>query len=112
MHRNVKMLRDIQCLFNPEHGKGEFYVVFTVQYFLFLVYSSSFPTIHLKELEFLTFKETRNRFQGINSASLCSLAGRYDNLTPTRFLAPIDCLKIPAQELKFSPLSNLNIFLE
>ena len=25
------------------------------------------------------FKEPRNRFQGINSASLCSLAGRYDN---------------------------------
>ncbi len=37
-----------------------------------------------------------NRFQGINSASLCSLAGRYDNPIPTRFLAPIDCLKIPA----------------
>jgi len=33
----------------------------------------------------------------MNSASLCSLAGRYDNDIPTRFLAPIDCLKIPAQ---------------
>ncbi len=41
--------------------------------------------------------EPRNRFQGINSASQCSLAGRYDNPIPTRFLAPIDCLKIPAQ---------------
>ena len=30
------------------------------------------------------------------SASLCSLANRYDNPIPTRFLAPIDCLKIPA----------------
>jgi hypothetical protein len=39
--------------------------------------------------------EPRNRFQGINSASLCSLAGWYDNPIPTRFLAPIDCLKIP-----------------
>jgi hypothetical protein len=38
----------------------------------------------------------RNRFQGMNSASLCSLAGRYDNPIPTRFLAPIDCLKSPA----------------
>ncbi len=39
--------------------------------------------------------EPRNRFQGINSASLCSLAGRYDNPIPTRlFLAPIYCLKI------------------
>ena len=33
----------------------------------------------------------------VNSASLCSLAGRYDNPIPVRFLAPIDCLKIPAQ---------------
>jgi hypothetical protein len=28
---------------------------------------------------FNTFKDPRNRFQGINSASLCSLAGRYDH---------------------------------
>jgi hypothetical protein len=41
--------------------------------------------------------EPRNRFQGMNSASLCSLAGRYDNPIPPRFLAPIDSLKIPAQ---------------
>ncbi len=34
----------------------------------------------------------------MNSASLCSLAGRYDNPIPPRFLAPIDCLKIPALE--------------
>jgi hypothetical protein len=37
-----------------------------------------------------------NRFQGINSARLCSLAGRYDNPIPSRFLAPINCLKIQA----------------
>ncbi len=41
--------------------------------------------------------EPRNRFQRMNSASLRSLAGRYDNPIPTRFLAPMDCLKIPAQ---------------
>ena len=41
--------------------------------------------------------EPKKRFQGINSASLFSLAGRYDNPLPTRFLAPIDCSKIPAQ---------------
>jgi hypothetical protein len=40
--------------------------------------------------------EPRNRCQGINSASLCSMAGRYDNPIPTRCLAPIDFLKIPA----------------
>ena len=40
--------------------------------------------------------EPRNLFQGINSARLCSLAGRYDNPIPPWFLAPIDCLKIPA----------------
>ncbi len=39
-----------------------------------------------------TFKEPKNRFQGTNSY----LAGRYDNPIPTRFLAPIDCFKIPA----------------
>ncbi len=44
----------------------------------------------------LTFKEPRNLFQGFDSASLCSLAGRYDNPIPARFLAPIDCSKIPA----------------
>jgi hypothetical protein len=38
----------------------------------------------------------RNRFQGMNSASLCSLAGRYDNPLPPRFLAPIAAIKIPA----------------
>ncbi len=32
----------------------------------------------------------------MNSDSLCSLAGRYDNPFPSRFLSPIDCLKIPA----------------
>ncbi len=42
------------------------------------------------------FKEPKNRYQGINSARLCSLAGQYDNPIPTRFLATIDCLKIPA----------------
>ena len=35
----------------------------------------------------------------MNSTNLiCSLAGRYDNPILSRFLAPIDCLKIPAQE--------------
>jgi hypothetical protein len=34
--------------------------------------------------------------ESMNSASLCSLAGRYDNLIPNRFLAPLDCLTIPA----------------
>ncbi len=51
----------------------------------------------------------RNRFQGMNSASLCtcSLAGRYDNPLPPRFLAPIDSFKIPALILRreqFDPL--------
>ena len=40
--------------------------------------------------------EPRNRFQGMNSASLCSRAGEYYNPILTRFLAPIDCLQIPA----------------
>jgi hypothetical protein len=36
-------------------------------------------------------QKTRNRFKRIDSASLCSLASRYDNPIPTRLLAPIDC---------------------
>jgi hypothetical protein len=32
----------------------------------------------------------------MNSASLCSLAGRYNDPIHARFLAHIDCLKIPA----------------
>ncbi len=47
---------------------------------------------------FKTFKEPSNLFQGIYSANLCSLAGRYNNHIPTRFLATTDCLKIPAQK--------------
>ncbi len=43
------------------------------------------------------FMGPRNWFQGINSSSLWSPAGRYHNPVPTQFLAPIDCLKIPAQ---------------
>ncbi len=41
---------------------------------------------------FSNFMGPGNRFQGMNSASLCSLAGRYDNPIPPRCLAPIDCL--------------------
>ncbi len=44
--------------------------------------------------------EPRNRYQGMNSASLCSLAGRYDNPVPLRYLGPIISLKIPAQEIQ------------
>ncbi len=35
----------------------------------------------------------------MNSASLFSLAGRYDSPIPTRLQAPVDCLKIPALEI-------------
>jgi hypothetical protein len=48
------------------------------------------------EPEFLNFKEPKNRFQGTNSARLCSQAVRLENPIPTRFLAPVDYLKIPA----------------
>ncbi len=43
------------------------------------------------------FKEPRNRFQGSTSASLCSLAGWYDNHIPAKFLAPTDCFKADAE---------------
>jgi hypothetical protein len=61
--------------------------------------------------------EPRNRCQGINSASLCSLAGRYDNPIPSQCLAPIEFLKIPAQSIElfteeqaFPPLHDLPDF--
>ncbi len=44
--------------------------------------------------------EPRNWFQGMNSASLCSLGGQYDNLIPSRFLAPVDCLKMYSRRNK------------
>ncbi len=72
-------LRFWLCVRTPWRGGG---VVVT---------SSSTP-----EHEFYTFKEPRNRFQGIDSASLCSPAGRYVNPFLAWFLAPIDCSKIPA----------------
>jgi hypothetical protein len=40
------------------------------------------------------------KVQGIDSACLCSLAGRYNNTIPTRFLASIDCSKISAYTVK------------
>jgi hypothetical protein len=54
-----------------------------------------------------TFKEPWNRFLRIYSASLYSLAVRYDTPIPTRFLAPIDCSKIPAQYLCICVLAYL-----
>ncbi len=39
------------------------------------------------------------RSSGIDSVSLCSLVGRYDNPVPSRFLVPIHCYKTP--ELEF-----------
>jgi hypothetical protein len=53
--------------------------------------------------------EPRNRFQGMNSASLCNLAGRYDNPIPPQFLAPIDPLKIPALVFTLRFFLNLNL---
>jgi len=47
------------------------------------------------------FMGPRHWFQGMNSASLCSLAGRYENPIPPRCLAPIDFLKIPALKPPF-----------
>ncbi len=42
-------------------------------------------------------------------ASLCSLAGRYDNPIATRFLAPIDWLKIPVQYVAYKKLVRKNL---
>ncbi len=44
------------------------------------------------------------RNTGTDSASLCSLAGRYDNPFPTRFLPPIDCSTYNASTASISQL--------
>ncbi len=64
----------------------------------FLNLKGAKETISRNQFQGINSKESilSNQFQGIYSASLCSLAGRYANPIPTRFLAPIDCLKIPA----------------
>ncbi len=66
-----------------------------------IVYIFSYPLFNtllfIQRWYFYSFKELRNRFQGMDSASLCSLAGRYHNPIPTLFLVPIDCYKIPTQ---------------
>ncbi len=54
-------------------------------------------SLHRRARSFKHFRSPGNRFQIINSASLCSLAGRYDNPVPTLFLALMERLKIPAQ---------------
>ncbi len=48
------------------------------------------------------FKEPWDRFQGIDFAILCRLADGYNSPIPTRFLAPVDCSKIPALYLAIS----------
>jgi hypothetical protein len=57
--------------------------------------------------------EPMNSFQGMNSASLCSLVSRYENPIPPRFQVPIDCLKIPAlgegAKMRYS-LGNSSVF--
>jgi hypothetical protein len=47
----------------------------------------------------------------MKSASLCSLAGRYDNPIPPRLLAPIDCLKIPALATQPGGIDSLESIL-
>ncbi len=37
-------------------------------------------------------------------ASLCGTAYRYDNPIPTWFVAPIDCSKIPAQQVQIGSI--------
>ncbi len=50
------------------------------------------------ELVFLNVKGAQESIPEIDPASLRSLADRYDNPTPNWFLAPMDCLKILAQD--------------
>jgi hypothetical protein len=65
-----------------------------------MAYGKKYP---FQRQYFYTFKEPRNRFR----QPKYSLWGLCDKYIPTRFLAPIDCSKIPGLEL-----SKNHVFLE
>ncbi len=77
---------------------AKIFVILTLSLAFYTTYSLhvKMPCKTHKARMFNFIKEPKNRFQGINSASTCRLVGRYDNPIPTLFLAPIDCLKLPA----------------
>jgi hypothetical protein len=78
--------------------------VFDKNYRTFIVSYVLFASLYLYTLHFIIL-------QGINSSSLCSLAGWYDNPIPTRFLAPIDFLTIPAQATQPGAIGSLESIL-
>jgi len=47
---------------------------------------------------FILARSLRIDSKELFTASVCVLAGRYDNPIPTRFIAPIDCLNIPCTD--------------
>ena len=69
-------------------------MLFSRLYPIFLIYVLPY----CPEPEFKTFKESKNRLLEINSASLCSLASRYDNPIHTRFLWAHRLFKISSTE--------------
>jgi hypothetical protein len=60
------------------------YLILSEQYHCYRVW-------YLPEPGFLTFKELRNRFQGIDSTSVCSMA---ESNTWNRFLGPLKVYKL------------------
>ncbi len=59
-------------------------------------FGTNYRTIRVRDCIFTFLRSPR-----IDSAILCSMAGRYDNPNPIRFLAPIDCYKILALRFGF-----------
>jgi hypothetical protein len=99
LHINLTFVTKYFTLLPVPHGK----INYCTEYIDFIQPnwpSAKFPfcVIYLfidRELSpnFKLLKEPKNRFLETNSARLFSLAGRYDNSIPSRFLAHIDCLK-------------------
>ncbi len=91
----------LACEQLPPWTKGRNYTCVLLPFFS-LASPTPFPLpkVNIQSWYFWTCMGHRNRFQEMNSASLCSLAGRYNNPIPTRCLAPIDFLKIPAQYIQ------------
>jgi hypothetical protein len=56
-------------------------------------------------------RSPKNRFQEINSASICSLGGPVRQPYSYSVLAPIDCLKIPALDNSFTGIFKINTYV-
>jgi hypothetical protein len=73
----------VECLFGIKYYRREQGRRFTPDAALHIL--ARFRTFLLQSPYFQTFMVSRNRFQGMNSASLCGLEGQYDTVKCPKF---------------------------